>query len=87
MNAGPGEGKLSVDPQGILAHLLADIAAYGERVLSAEQLVIRLLAESVENGATVDDVAAELSLSRTDAESLIAGESMLRRRFVATEPN
>lgn len=42
VDAGPSEGKLSVDPQGILAHLLADIAAFGERVLSAEQHALML---------------------------------------------
>lgn len=71
----------AIDPHGVLAHLVEEISVHGTQVLNAEQLLIRLLTDSAERGATADQVAAELSLSRTDAETLLAGESMLKRRF------
>ena len=49
--------------------------------------MIRLLSDSVENGATVEDTAVELSMSPADAEARIAGESILRRRLLDPELN
>lgn len=81
MSNHPAEEESAFDPDGILTHLVREISFYGTQAVEAERILIRRVADAKTRGATIDDMAAELGLSRTDAETLTEGESMLKRRI------
>lgn len=51
----------------------------------AEKLLIQIIQAAMKTGVNADDVAAELRVSKDDARTLMAGNSMLRRRLLDSQ--